>query len=255
MSITEFADYSQYFNIELYEGRLSKHKFPIHYHDKYTVVVVEEGEMVYNFSTSSVHVSQGEAFIINPFEPHYNIPGAGGCLYKAMFLPVTVFSSNDTLSKFPKRTIKSHFCFQYLQKSFHVVKQLIDENSKMGFLNEISSMLNKELVPISEKINFDNRIQPALNYINAHLNDKLLIHALAKVCLMSTFHFQRVFKSSMGLTVQNYIQQQRTEYSKQRIIDGYSPRETTYDTGYFDHCHFHKAFKKMWAVNPSHFSR
>lgn len=255
MSEIEFASYRKYFDIELYEGRLSTHKFPVHYHNSYTIIIVDEGEMIYNFSKNSINVLQGEAFVINPFEPHYNTPGVHSCLYKAIFLPVNTFSSNDMLLTFPHQIIKDQSCFHYLQKSFQVVKQLVDDDSKKNFLSEISSNIIKEITPIISNLDYDSRIDPALKYINAHLDDKLLVSELAEICLMSTFHFQRIFKSSVGLTVQNYIQQQRTEFSKQRIREGYSPRETTYDTGYFDHCHFHKAFKKMWAVNPSHFSQ
>ena len=141
-----------------------------------------------------------------------------------------------------------------LQHCFCRIRQLESETGKEQLLDQLRDKLIDELTPVPGTTVFDRRILPAMQFINTHLDGKLLISQLARLCFMSPFHFQRIFKASVGLTLKAYIQQQRTELGKQQLMEGRPASEAVYDTGYFDQGHFHKAFKKMWVVNPTHFS-
>lgn len=254
MHKTESARYHQHFGIELYEGRLQAHKFPPHYHFNYTVIIVDEGEMMYHFPDEVICVRPGEAFIINPLEAHYNLPGAQGCAYKAAFLPVSTFAdSDDSLFYFTRQCIRGELVAM-LQESFLKIQQLDSIASKERLLARLRRSLTLQFSPSTGRTVYDYRILPALDFINAHLDEKLLISRLARLCCMSPFHFQRVFKASTGLTLNAYIQQQKTELGKQRLKEGVRAGDIAYETGYFDQGHFHKAFRKMWVVKPSHFS-
>lgn len=255
MPQTESACYHQHFGIELYEGRLQTHKFPPHFHFNYTLILVDEGEMVYHFPDEVVQVRQGEAFIINPLEAHYNLPGTEGCVYKAAFLPVSTFACADgSLLYFTRQCVRAKAQVATLHDYFLKVQRLESEASKERLLAELRHSLVQQLSPSTGRTVYDLTIVPALDFINSHLDEKLLISQLAQLCCLSPFHFQRVFKTSTGLTLKSYIQQQKTELGKQRLKEGRRARETAYETGYFDQGHFHKAFRKMWVVKPSHFS-
>lgn len=251
----ETACYSNHLGIELYEGTLRTHKFPSHYHFNYTIVVVEEGEMIYHFLDEIITIRQGEALIINPLDAHYNQPAKEGCTYKAIFLPTSIFTGgDDSLLFFARKCTDDKFQTLKLLEYFGRIQQLVDPSSKEWLLVEMSSWLVDQFPSTTGTPVYDPRILPVLQFIDTHLDDKLTISQLAKLSFMSPYHFQRVFKSSIGLTVKAYIQQRKTEHGKQLLKDGQRATSAAYETGYFDQGHFHKAFKKMWVVNPSHFS-
>jgi len=68
----EQATYREIFDTEIFEGELSQHKYPWHFHEAYTVVMGDEGAMKYVFRDGVIYVSSGEVFVINPYVAHYN---------------------------------------------------------------------------------------------------------------------------------------------------------------------------------------
>jgi AraC family transcriptional regulator len=85
------------------------------------------------------------------------------------------------------------------------------------------------------------KLKQAIEYINEHLNDDILLSDLAGHLLMSQYHFSRLFKQSMGMTAHTYLVQQRVTRARELLRQ---TELTILDIG--DRCGF---------ANPSHFAR
>lgn len=94
-------------------------------------------------------------------------------------------------------------------------------------------------------------MQKAINYVEAHITEKIDYEAVAKEAYSSTFHFQRVFSILCGYTLGDYIRMRRLTLAAeelintdQRIIDialkyGYDTPES-----------FTRAFSKFHGFTP-----
>src|SRR5688572_1796656 len=87
------ATYYTRFDLELFEGALSSHVYPWHFHNAYTIVLVEKGAMKYVYRNRDVMLKKNQVHIVNPFTSHYNFP-IGTCNYKAIFLPLNPLLKN-----------------------------------------------------------------------------------------------------------------------------------------------------------------
>ena len=58
---------------------------------------------------------------------------------------------------------------------------------------------------------YTKQINTVLDYINAHLNEKLDIQFLAQQANLSAYHFHRIFTSVMGESLAKYIMRRRLE--------------------------------------------
>lgn len=68
---------------------------------------------------------------------------------------------------------------------------------------------------------------------------------LSKIAHVSKFHFHRIFKEYMGISLGQYIKLKRLESGMWKLI--YSENKTleiALDSGYEDHASFTRAFKK-----------
>lgn len=96
-------------DIELFAGEISNHQYPWHFHDTYTIVLVESGSVLYNFHNSNITLSEKEILIIAPFEVHKNVIFKN-TNYKAFFLPTDYF---DFLFRPQKRLVTQKVkCFR-----------------------------------------------------------------------------------------------------------------------------------------------
>lgn len=247
--------YSYHSSVELFEGTLTGHVFPWHFHSCYTIVIVEAGAMEYEFRDDSLTVNAGQIAIINPYEPHFNKP-KGFCSYKVIFLPIAKINGSNgrDLVYFDKVCCRS---LSLTQESLHVLTRLKDDTylHTEHLIQQLAAYLLTHLPSSLHTIGYDERILPAMEFVKANIQNKITVDALAGACRLSKFHFQRVFSSSVGLTANAYVQQQRIELSKKLIRQGSKIVTAALDTGYYDQSHFHKRFSKMYGVTPARFGQ
>ena len=100
------------------------------------------------------------------------------------------------------------------------------------------------------------QLREIIEYIHAHLDTQLSLTKLATHLNLSTFHFARLFKKSLGLSPHKYILQTRIERAKRLITSQHLPLSNiALQAGFYDQTHFGKAFKKYVGVSPKVFSQ
>ncbi len=91
-------------------------------------------------------------------------------------------------------------------------------------------------------------------YIRLHLSDTLSIEELASVAGLSTTHLSRLFKKKHGMTIVDYITEQRMQLAVQLLADPVMPVSTAaLRCGFNNYSYFTKAFKKYTGKTPREF--
>jgi AraC-like DNA-binding protein len=97
-------------------------------------------------------------------------------------------------------------------------------------------------------------LQRVHQYIDAHLNERISVQALADVAGLSIFHFARAFKQSEGLTPHGYLMLHRVEYAQKLLANSDVPlSEVALAAGFFDQSHFARRFREYVGVPPSRY--
>ena len=100
------------------------------------------------------------------------------------------------------------------------------------------------------------QLREIIEYIHTYLDTELSLTELATQLNLSTFHFARLFKKSLGLSPHKYILQTRIERAKKLIVSQRLPLSNiALQAGFYDQTHFSKAFKKYVGISPKAFSK
>lgn len=96
-----------------------------------------------------------------------------------------------------------------------------------------------------------------VEYIHEHLTEDLSLVDLAKQLNLSSFHFARLFKNSLGLSPHQYLLQNRIDRAKKLIAVSMKPSltEIGLQVGFYDQAHFTKAFRRAVGISPKSFLR
>ena len=96
-----------------------------------------------------------------------------------------------------------------------------------------------------------DRLNSALDYIEDNLTDHLDIRDIAEVANTSHFHFQRMFAVITDLTVAEYIRRRRLTLAAKEIQQGKKILETAVKYCYESQASFTRAFSKLHGFTPA----
>lgn len=101
--------------------------------------------------------------------------------------------------------------------------------------------------------NIEN-IVSALDYIEAHLTDKLDLEMVADAVHYSKYYLHRMFTNIVGLTIHDYVQRRKlTEAAKLLVFSDTSILEIALIAGYESQQAFTAIFKEMYKQSPNQF--
>jgi AraC family transcriptional regulator len=99
------------------------------------------------------------------------------------------------------------------------------------------------------------RVNRAIDHIVGHLADSLRLGDLARVAMLSPFHFHRVFQTLVGATPADFVRRLRLEKALQLMSRTRAPSLTTIALacGFSSSSDFSRCFKRHFGVPPSSF--
>lgn len=236
--------YKKYGDVEIFEGEISSHEYPWHFHDCYTFIIVAKGAILYEFQDKSIKVDATEVLILEPFLVHRNRISQH-TIYKALFIPIDYFEyteSNTILTRKVNQPNEASTIVDLLTK----IELNHSKKEIMGFI-----LTNYDLLSHPEKNNTD--FSSLNSKVIPKIHHEQTINELADKARLSKFHFQRKFKKNFGLTIGQLKQQEKTIQAKTLIENGKLSTDVAHQLGFFDQSHFIKYFKKMWATTPKNF--
>jgi AraC family transcriptional regulator len=102
------------------------------------------------------------------------------------------------------------------------------------------------------RLDHEERIEDAIRYIIAHLDEPIDLRALADRVCLSRFHFHRTFQALTGETVGEVVRRLRLERSATRLRTSRTPiTELAFEAGYATHEAFIRAFRAAFGCTPS----
>jgi transcriptional regulator GlxA family with amidase domain len=93
-----------------------------------------------------------------------------------------------------------------------------------------------------------------LEYIEAHVHERIRVTDLAALAKVHPVYFARVFKASAGVSVLRYIRQRRV-FAASIAMNAKSIRlaDVANEFGFADQAHFSRVFRQELGASPSKF--
>ena len=125
-----------------------------------------------------------------------------------------------------------------------LIVRLLQTKAKSLIINDSNNIFN------------DTRIGTVIKFIKDNLTNKdISVDLLAEKAHMSTSHFHKQFKNTLGISPIDYINSEKIKFSKKLIKEAKDLRmsEVAFKSGFNNTSYFNRQFKKMELMTPAQF--
>jgi AraC-like DNA-binding protein len=263
----------------LYHNTLNE--YPLHWHNEVELILPLSGSFqvkFYNDSSAVASCVPGDVMLIAPGTLHEYLAVAPGGEKMILLFDISRHAQVSSLvpliktlppyvhvkqSEFPVEAARLQNYFwdierlygqsdEFLQISVYSLVTLI--------LAQIGSMhLSDAQLPAdtgdSQARNIEKLVS-VTNYIDAHRNEDLTMEQLAELAGFSKYHFERLFKSCMGISCYQYITKRRIMMAQELLSDtDLSVTDIAMQSGFFSLSTFNRVFKDINGCSPTEYRK
>ena len=120
------------------------------------------------------------------------------------------------------------------------------------FLIYLTQAVNDKKIGYVHQDKKNEKIVQVMDYIAAHLTEKLTIPSIARACFLSPDYIMHLFKEETGLSIGQYITTKRLQKARHLIEEGRALTTVCYDCGFTHYSTFYRAWKKQYAIAPKY---
>ena len=170
------------------------------------------------------------------------------------------------LTAFPSFTDENAYFYSLNEKTAECIFDLVmkmfqkyqtDSKAYYAFhyswLSEILMGLSQSISHTEAESHEKSVIKEILRYLEYNFTERISIDMLSSHFYISKYYLMRQFKKETGYTIHNYILKKRINYACCLIVNGISPSEACYQSGFTDYSLFFKAFTKTTGFSPSQY--
>ncbi len=265
------------FNIYICSIPLDFTLVPTHWHNDMEIIYVKKGRGVVSLDLRPFEVSQGDIVIIPPGRLHSigqldahsmeyeNIifhlsmlmAYQGDCCTKQLFQPLSqgqsLFPSHYPPGAPPYPALAA--CLDAMDgicQAFGHGYQLAIKGQLFSFFYALVSAMLPPQPHIHNKSL--NHLKAILKYVETNFQEKIPIQEAARICGFSASHFMKFFKSHMGVSFTEYLNDYRLTLAARLLLSSNDPiGNIAADTGFDNLSYFNRIFKKKYHCTPSMF--
>ncbi|RFU46715.1 AraC family transcriptional regulator [Paraburkholderia sp. DHOC27] len=269
MSDTRFRDSARYWRTPLLPGadlltaEYHDHEFTPHWHDAYTIPVIEAGAEGYRYLGSDYVAEAGSVPIINPGELHTGAKAIeAGWRYRVLYAPVDflhalagdVAGGSQPLPWFEPGVIRDPDLARRLAHAHRLLEADTDPlAAETAMLDALSTLLvrysRSQSKPWQASAD-DARVTIMKERLLGDLTEPLPLAELAHTVGLSPFHTARLFTQTTGLAPHAWRNQVRLQRALAPLRAGVSVTEVAAASGFTDQSHFTRHFRRMFGVPP-----
>lgn len=251
--------------------------YPWHYHKEVELLAILEGTLTVQTKSNYVSISSGDVLLMGAFQPHRTSKVWKGKLryvvlqvdltkhFDQSILPYLYYFSeltqpleflNYIFSQNEEAKIEAHHLIteihresQWKQKGYEIaINYAIKKLLLLLVRNDTNNMLQ-----YSETHDL-SRLKPVLDYIDSHLQERILVEEACGLLNFSYHYFIKYFKKTMGMSFIDYINRKRIKKAELLLLTTEkSIMEIGYEVGISNMAQFYKLFKRFNQCSPKAF--
>ncbi|SFN73588.1 helix-turn-helix domain-containing protein [Proteiniclasticum ruminis] len=135
----------------------------------------------------------------------------------------------------------------------------IERMQSIEMVQEVSDRLIEEYAALVQRmttVGYSRHIQNAIHYLEAHLEEKILLQDVADYVHISASHLSRQFRKETGMSMTAFINKRRVDRAKALLSENQESVTTiALSCGFENLNYFSKIFREQTGMTPLHYQK
>lgn len=253
---------------------------PLHWHEEFEIIYIKKGRGIVSVDLERYPVEAGNIVLILPGQLH-SIEGSRG---ESMEYENIIFHLNMLMGKSHDTCTRDYFkplsqgtasfppvitsslawypaftaCIDEADEicKYYPVAYPLAIKSKLYQMFYILFYNETKPLPKSRPKKSIDKAKYILQYISEHYESHLSIEVMAKACHLSESHFMKFFKSTVGMTFTEYLNDYRLTIAARLLQStGRTVIEIAAACGFDNVSYFNRLFKRKYQTTPSRYRK
>jgi AraC-like DNA-binding protein len=244
---------------EVFHAHLTHHAYPMHTHDTWTLLIVDDGMVRYDLDR---HEHDGRQQVVTLLPPH--VPHNGRSVTPTGFRKRVLYLNSSQLEEglIGRAVDRPGHVDPLLRRRIHQLHLALehpgDELEAESRLALVSERLRDHL-----RRNVKDRSRarnPSLAHQLRGLLDEKFVEGISlqdasQQLHVHPAHLVRIFSKEFGMGPHQYLTGRRVDLARRLLLAGMPQRLVSAAAGFYDQSHLNRHFKRVLGVTPGAYAR
>ncbi|MGW1677468.1 helix-turn-helix domain-containing protein [Saccharopolyspora sp. NPDC002376] len=243
---------------EVLHAHLTEHAYPMHVHDAWTLLIVDDGAVRYDLDRHERGTPDDTVSLLPPQVPHNGSPATpNGFRKRVLYLDTTQLDE----SFIGAAVDDPDFTDPLLRKSIGQLHAALanrgDEFEAESRLALISQRLREHLRPKLAVVTASDRgiAGDLRDVLDSRLLEGTTLAETAQMLHAHPAHLVRAFSTAFGIAPHQYVTSRRVDLARRMLLEGRPPGEVATEAGFYDQSHLARHFKRILGIPPGKYAR
>ena len=242
--------------VEVLHARFGEFGYPMHAHDSWTVLLVDDGAVRYDLDRHQRGATEGLVTVLPPGVPNNGTSaGPHGFRKRVLYLEPGELPGHLIGAAVDTPAVPD----QHLRHMVSAVHRLLrtpgDEPGAEGTLAVALERLRRHLGDrTAPPVPHRGAAQALRDLLEEHIVAGLPLRAAAAELHFDPAHLVRSFRREFGMSPHQYVISRRVDLARRMILAGRPMRAVAVDSGFYDQPHLARHFKRILGVSPGRFA-
>ncbi|WP_194836743.1 AraC family transcriptional regulator [Nocardia sp. XZ_19_369] len=244
--------------VEVFHARFVGHVYPMHAHDFWTLLIVDDGVIRYNLDRHEHGVLGSVVSLLPPHVPHNGQAAtARGFRKRVLYLDNAQLSEAMIGCAVDTPTFTDPLLHRRIRQLHATLAHPGDEleaASRLALVNDRLGDLLRGTDPPSRPKDpgLAHRLRELLD---SHTTEGLSLTEAAVVLHADPTHLIRAFSREFGMPPHQYLISRRVDRARPLLLSGMPARDVAAATGFHDQPHLIRHFKRILGTTPGQYAR
>lgn len=249
---------------EVLHARFVRHRYPLHAHSTWTVLIVDDGAVRYDLDRRPHGTEEAPVTLLPPLVAHDGrAAGGSGFRKRVLYLDAAALdagaSGTDGLvgPAVDRPGVADPLLRRRLDELHRALAVPGEELHAESRLALVAERLARHLDPTAgpgpvPPTDLAGRLRDLLD---SRLVDGVTLAEAGRLLHAHPGHLVRTFSRRFGLPPHRYLDARRVERARSLLLDGTPPAAAAAAVGFHDQAHLHRRFVRLVGVTPGRYAR